>query len=251
MIQNGIPHQVINNNSITENITININNNIYIIAAYNRPTRNFTPTDIRQLMRVSKKVLLVGDLNARHTSWNCSRNNPNGRTIQHVASADKLNISYPEEHTHFPMNGCSPSTIDIILNKNVTNLTGIRSLHELNSDHNPISFELTAIGTNSKIATISSFKHTNWNEFRKSLDKHITINRKIENEDSIEQEIKHLTEAIHKAKRSNSQKIKISTKEPLPEEILTLIRLRNKNRKSWQRSGQANKKQEMKNLNKK
>lgn len=66
MVKSNIPHRVVNTtkNSMIEHICIKFENNVHIIAAYNRPINKFSRIDINNLMNVGDKVILVGDLNA-------------------------------------------------------------------------------------------------------------------------------------------------------------------------------------------
>ncbi|CAL1681117.1 unnamed protein product [Lasius platythorax] len=40
--------------------------NIHLIAAYNSPNKDFSIKDLDRLLNINNRVLLVGDLNARH-----------------------------------------------------------------------------------------------------------------------------------------------------------------------------------------
>lgn len=85
----------------------------------------------------------MGDLNARHDSWNCHTNNTNGITLkQFLDDNNDCALLHTDEHTHFPENNMRPTTIDIAITKNIENTTTLKVTQELNSDHNPIHLKL-------------------------------------------------------------------------------------------------------------
>lgn len=251
-VRHNIPHTRIDINRTTiETLAIKLTDNTHIIAAYNKPLNHFKNNELHTLLNTGRKVLVIGDLNARHVQWNCNRNNTNGNTLAHHINNNNSIIMYPDTHTHYPDNNTTPSTIDLIINKNVTNITNPISMPELNSDHNPITTTLNNQHTEAPHITITSFKNTNWKEFKKTLDTLIKITPNINSADEIERSISTLTEAVKTAKKEHTQKIKINpNKDDLPDEINTLIKQRNALRRNWQRTAQAAVKQEMKEINK-
>lgn len=84
----------------------------------------------------------MGDFNVRHSDWSGGRdsNNRDGLTIRDYDANNGIEVFHTDEPTHYPTNGSSSSTIDIILNKNVLNLPQPKSLPELTVEHNPIIF---------------------------------------------------------------------------------------------------------------
>lgn len=95
-------------------------------------------------MNVGNKVLLIGDLNAKHLTWNCNRNNKRGKILFNYTQQNNCSILFPDEPTHYPYNGTTPTIIDIVVNKNINYTSDVQVLHELCSDHNPIIIELAS-----------------------------------------------------------------------------------------------------------
>ena len=221
-----------------EHAIIQLSNKLTIIIVYNSPINNFIQNDILKLTKVSKKMLIIGDLNARHQFWNCQSNNANGRTLLSVLNSTECVIQYPDTPTHYPDNGNSPSTIDIIINKNVANISNPTAKPDLPSDHNPIMFTIyTDMAHSVENKFITSYKTTNWQKFRNDLDNNIKITPDLPNTQSIDTAVDNLSMAILRAKRVNSHKIKINRNlEPLPTSILNKIKNKNKLRKLWQRT---------------
>jgi hypothetical protein len=250
LIKNNIPHAEITlRNNTMENICFKLTDNTYIISIYNRPQNHFTHRDLNALLGTSNKVLIIGDFNAKHSNWNCNRNNTNGTTLNDYITENNITIYYPDTPTHYPPNGNTPSTIDIIINKQILNISQPQSLPELDSDHNPVTFTLNENNKQNHYKRIISYKNTNWDEFRKTLDKNVKINNNINTTDDIESETKKLAKAIIKTRFTHTETININTiNEKLPGHIIHIIKTRNQTRKLWQRTALPQHRTEMNRL---
>jgi hypothetical protein len=85
-------------------------------------------------------------------------------------------INYPTIHTHFPSNNNDPSTIDYLLLKNITNYTRATTITAMKSDHDSVRFSIDDIPRKNITKSFTSYKNTNWKNFRHALDKQIKIN---------------------------------------------------------------------------
>ncbi|KAM0734035.1 putative RNA-directed DNA polymerase from transposon X-element [Formica fusca] len=239
LIKNNIPYKLIKiKNCVVENVCIKLANDIHIIAAYNRPSIQYTTKDLDILLNVSNKVLLVGDLNSRHKAWNCHINNANGRTLYGYSQMNNCSIMFPDEPTHYPENGGTPTTIDIIINKKSRNITETIVLNELNSDHRPLLFKIGQVNCNNIYEQeVYKYKRADWNKFRSFLNSKIVINNKIYTKQNIDQEVLKFTNSLEIALKETVNKANRKREdEDLPEEILNLIKTRNRNRRIWQRT---------------
>lgn len=70
-------------------------------------------TDLAGLM-AGPNFLIGGDFNARNVAWNCVRSNSAGRALHQLMDSEYFLMHFPDSPTHFPHNGNSPSTIDLI-----------------------------------------------------------------------------------------------------------------------------------------
>jgi hypothetical protein len=250
IIKNNIPHKQLREvQSSIEHLIIKLQNTT-IVAAYNRPDNNFSEQDLENLLNTGRKTLLIGDLNAKHTQWNCNRNNTNGHTLVRYANNDPIQILHTDTPTHFPDNNNTPSTIDLVLNKQNRNLNQPISIAELDSDHNPVIVTLYDTGMKSDIKrTITSYKHTNWTAFRRTLDEKIKINNDIKNSEELDSETILLTKAIIETKKIHTRQITINTDAaPLPDNIKQLITAKNRARKRWQTTAMGQHQDEYKRL---
>ncbi|KAK2577594.1 hypothetical protein KPH14_012705 [Odynerus spinipes] len=116
-IKNGLSCKEIkiNNQVSIECIGLRLPNKTYLVAAYNKPKNFFGNRELDLITNIGSKVILVGDLNARHTSWNNHSSNSQGTKIFKYILNNTCSILYPNKPTHYPSNGSTPSTTDIAL----------------------------------------------------------------------------------------------------------------------------------------
>lgn len=215
-----------------------------VIAAYNRPSNNFPEHDLRKLLGVSSKVLLVGDLNARNKLWDshCATNNTNGRTVEAVLCATNSNVLFPDEPTFTPFNQSTPSVLDLVISRNVTGVTTPVSLAQLDSDHNVVEFLLTCAcqkEVRDKRIFIS-YENTDWQECRKYLDRKIDIDAHIDNVEELESAVHTFTAILAKAKdKFSHRKVIDGYRDRLPPDVVKMIAHKNRLRKTWQQSASA------------
>ena len=159
-----------------ESIAIEVEFNHYkivIIQVY-VPQNKMSKIELNKLFNISRKVIIMGDLNARRIEWNCFANNRNGNILLDYCLTNHINISAPERPTHFPKIG-RPSIIDFFLIKNYSNYPKPISMPILNSDHNPVFLILNERLINKRYDETLDFKNANWANFRKYLDDNINL----------------------------------------------------------------------------
>ena len=117
-----------------ETIGININSNTTIVSAYLSPKNLHKETELDELYNSGNKVIVIGDLNSKHQSWDCSRrSNKNGRDLFNFLRYKEFVLLAPDRPTHYPYaSEHAPSIIDVALVKNIPNCT-IEVYNELDS----------------------------------------------------------------------------------------------------------------------
>lgn len=252
LVRDCLPHVITKNNSLSsiEHIILTLQNNISLIGVYNSPRNEFTETCLLNLFKTSNKVILIGDLNARHTVWNCHLNNKNGRTLNNFLQGHlDCVLLHTNEHTHFPDNQMTPTTIDIAVTKNVSNVSSLVVTADLNSDHNPIHLTLYNVPNQPTRRTTTTYKDSNWQLYRSFINRELVMRSTIEQPQELEDTLKSFTGLIQRAKEKVAKSFKITRQEQIPEFIIKIIKERNKFRKRWQRFGQQSDKFTMKQLN--
>ncbi|KAJ8972049.1 hypothetical protein NQ317_001519 [Molorchus minor] len=199
-----LPPVSINDN--IEDIAVLLANQLEIRAVYNTPRNTLTPDDLAELLQ-SNQTLLIGDLNARHTAWRNRGNNRNGRVLLEYALEENLAILTPDSPTHYPRNNTTPSYIDLIVNKNVTQDIAPISRQELNSDHNLIQFQIGDVPLNQTRRKIYNYKQANWNLYRAIINNRLKLPTNIETPQDIDAAIQDLTGLITLARNQSTESV--------------------------------------------
>ncbi|EFA13538.1 putative RNA-directed DNA polymerase from transposon X-element-like Protein [Tribolium castaneum] len=222
-----------------EAVGIKLANQIHFIAIYNRPYYNISQRDLENLNNIGNKVIIAGDFNATHNTRGCHRNNTSGNTIYNLSVSNNIIINHPRSPTHFPSNNSTPTVIDLILTKNFLLENDPQSLSQLNSDHNPVIFEISNLPKYNDNRQITSFKNTNWHNFRKDLDNKIQINHNILTTEQLEHEINKFTKSIQKIRKKHSITRIVTSlrKDKIPDNIVNIIKTRNRAKKRMQVTG--------------
>lgn len=162
-------------------VKMNDNEHFVFIAAY-IPSQTLKSDDLDKLLSIygTNNVILAADLNAKHTSWNNNRNNPNGNTLRNWAdnNINSFQVLFPNEPTCLRANTI-PSILDcFIVSTNVLgpNSTTIETRDFL-SDHRAIRLELNL---QDEIQTIEpqsvwDWSNCNWNGFNSQIERELEI----------------------------------------------------------------------------
>ncbi|GFW59861.1 probable RNA-directed DNA polymerase from transposon X-element [Trichonephila clavipes] len=88
------------------------------------------------IFNITNMTILVGDFNAKHTSWGCPVNDARGNRLYRYVVNSGIDVIAPPTPTRFGT--ASATIIDYALMKNLNWPCTIDSISELSSDHNPI-----------------------------------------------------------------------------------------------------------------
>lgn len=89
-------------------INVNINNQPWkIISAYKPPRAKIQNANLNNFFQPTENVLLLGDLNAKHTSWGCQNNNHDGKILASLINQANLKVLSPSEPTYYPFDRCA------------------------------------------------------------------------------------------------------------------------------------------------
>ncbi|GJQ82631.1 hypothetical protein Trydic_g9937 [Trypoxylus dichotomus] len=77
---------------------------IDICSAYLPPRKDMTEEDLDQIFGTNNSTVLMGDLNAKHPSWNAKVTNSKGLALQQLAQDGGFLVLGPDEpiHIHTP-----------------------------------------------------------------------------------------------------------------------------------------------------
>ena len=205
---------------------------LLFISAYFPPTANITPTDLDAIFSLHDTVVLAGDLNCKHVSWNNASVNKNGNTLLSYCLNNSIALNYPNQPTHFPYNSL-PSVLDIALSQRCST-SKPQSIPALLSDHNPIVFKVHFHPELSAPRRV--YKHAKWPLFWSSLDLALDPHPSIHNTHALNLAISTFTQSVIQAA---TQAIPVHTVKrnhlTLPPTLLYLWKLKNHYRRRYQR----------------
>ena len=116
------------------------NRKLLFVAAYLPPTSALSAADLDHIFAQNDSIIIVGDLNSKHVSWNNTSVNRNGRALVTYCIDNQVTLSYPDQPTYFPHH-TAPSVHDIALMKRCP-LSKPKAVPALSSDHNPVVFKI-------------------------------------------------------------------------------------------------------------
>ncbi|GFY15748.1 RNA-directed DNA polymerase from mobile element jockey [Trichonephila clavipes] len=216
-------------------IEIKINNfpPLRVVSAYARfcaeINRKFPEKDFLKILNSSNNLIIAGDFNASHKTWNNTRSNNFGfrlkRLIQNYPNASIVAPYTPTHINSHSRSGVRDSIIDLAVFKNIPFNYDIRAIDDLCSDHLPV---ILTLYTNSDTMKISAQLSTNWENFRFLLkNKPLPIPASPSNE--------HLDVAIGRLGENISEALVAASKPKfktapikLPPDIRSTIRHRNR-----------------------
>lgn len=212
--------------------------NIVFIAAYKPPKPEININELNTLFTLRDKIIIGGDLNAKHFAWGNNKPNKAGKLIINylLNNEDKIKIHNSEMPTyHSPINGCI-STLAIFMTKNV-NLKEPVILNELSSDHIPV---LTRIIKNIKIDNDTckyDYLNTDWKKYKEIINENWSLINEFKDNDDVDITITDMTNKMQHALRTPTPKWTYKNKQiNTNDQIKRLLQLRNKIRKNSQKN---------------
>ncbi|KAJ0177653.1 hypothetical protein K1T71_006526 [Dendrolimus kikuchii] len=118
---------------------------IIIVSAYLKCQKPILEDDLNALFSLGPAVIIAGDLNCKHPSWNCPIENPKGRELLRLSDRLLFGILAPLTPTRYPdrPDVQYPSVLDIALLKGVSlQFRSIETRDDIDSDHLPVVLQL-------------------------------------------------------------------------------------------------------------
>ncbi|GFT69255.1 RNA-directed DNA polymerase from mobile element jockey [Nephila pilipes] len=206
LVRNSLPHHATplqTSNIEGTAITLERRNNqsITIASVYKPPRKPLNQSELHQLIRNRRDVLVVGDLNAKHRTWNPDGANRPGMILYNFAQSNNLKICAPQQPTRIS-HRTNNSIIDLCISKGFDNIQS-ESIPALSSDHNPVIFtvHIDDLQKNSN----NFFQFTNWNTFQSHLQHLLPGNPKKFSKKEIDQAIVNFNTQYNSAINSASK----------------------------------------------
>ncbi|GFW53057.1 RNA-directed DNA polymerase from mobile element jockey [Trichonephila clavipes] len=181
------------------------------------------------IFNFNNKTTLVGDFNAKHTSWGCHCSDTRGNIIYSYIVNNSIDVLAPPTPTRFGIS--SASIIDYALIKNLNWPCTINSIPELSSDHNPIKLHFPRT---SKFELPPPQLNTTWNIFTKNFANNDNLYfHEASSTHEIESQVRELTSEILIAHEKASKPVNHSELPFVQGELKHLFKERNRARKLW------------------
>lgn len=256
VIKRGIQHEILpsQNFNLLECIGISLktsnNSFIDIFSVYlpggssHSNVRIHYLNDLRKLTRRQNSYFVMGDFNSKHRFWNCLRANVPGQILYNEYCSSDFLILHPSSHTHYPSNAnFNPSTIDLVLTNGLQRTSNLECL-QMNSDHNPVKFQIFSNENLSKnyFKSIKNYKQADWEKYKMLINYELNINNlninNIITTTQIDDMIERLTNIMLTAESRSIPIIKHSNLYfvELTPDIKEDIKIRNLLNKRWQRN---------------
>lgn len=229
---------------IIENVSVSVtvdNRSIVLTSAYCPKYHKSFEIDVKKLTPSSKEFLVFGDFNARHSAWNCVRNNTAGNVLYNLNLRSHFFIHHPDSPTHYPHSGATPSTIDILLSSSALYISPLSSHDsQLMSDHAPVSCEVDANVIEKTVHKSPDYKRANWKMYEDYLNLSIDLNddfdSSVPSKSSIDAAIQKLTDNIIESRnRAVPFNVRKNKSFAVSEGTKLLINSRNSLKREWTR----------------
>lgn len=212
---------------------------VRLVAAYNPPNRRLLEGDLTGVLDTDKGVVIAGDLNAKHPSWNSRVANANGRILRSFTDESGILTDAPSDHTYYPSNDRQRSDVlDVVVMKDVRLVHRVTTLNELSSDHLPVLLQLGDV-PDVRVPVVRST--VSWPAFTDHMHHNMGQIQPIHNAQELDEAVERLTVAIEDSLRYATNTISGSDRRwVLPARIRELMRERDRVRRTYQRNWDPN-----------
>lgn len=206
-----------------------------LVLVYVRTNIGNFDRDLDSLINGNNEITIMGDFNARHTTWNNPNNNGRGLSLLNYVERNNLEVVAPTECTRIAnIPGHTDSTIDIAIAKNMD--VELETINDLNSDHLPVEVNIRNIGTTLiPQRTTLDYSRADWDLFQQNLKNNIRINRDLNTIQKIDDAILEVTTSIKTAMREFIPQNE-TRNSSLPHNIQQIIAERNRQRNVYKRT---------------
>lgn len=208
---------------------------IQFFACYNPPSKSLLADDLNVIFNPFQTVIAAGDFNAKHSEWGCRASNTRGRSLKDYADRNNVTIMAPDEPTHYHPSSGTSDILDIAVIKNVPMELDLLVSDDLDSDHNPVIMSLGELNADVPATELTSIQ---WGKFANLLKENSSSIPTIFNTVELESAVTVFTNDINHAISSATKLSKTPrSRNHVPDDIINLIRAKNRARRLAHRSG--------------
>lgn len=197
-----------------------------IISGYTPPSTTLRKTDLTTIFENKIPKVLLGDLNAKHTAWRCSRNNRAGNVLLDFCINHGVNIYAPDHATYVNTRG-QENVLDLALGYDCY-LSQPHSVPCMSSDHNPVVCKIRFTPQAKEKRYHFDYGKANWNDYKQHLDARLPGIPQLKDEREITQAIHKFTSAVLSAATATIPMRTYTARHlQIPAPIENLIKIRN------------------------
>jgi Reverse transcriptase (RNA-dependent DNA polymerase)/Endonuclease-reverse transcriptase len=143
---------------------------IKIISVYHPPKNRLYACDLDKLLPPNHKVIVAGDLNAKHESWHSSVMNIRGQDLYNHAALHDYVVIGPCEPTFYNHNmSHQADVLDVAILADIRADYDITVVDALVSDHNPIILTVGHCINRTTPRQVKAYERANWESFRSTV----------------------------------------------------------------------------------
>ena len=228
---------------------------LVVSAIYSPPRYNIKSEDyVKFLANLGNTFILGGEFNAKHVIWGSRYSSTKGRELLRAGEFLDCSFISSGSPSYWPTDiNKYPDVIDFLVTRGIsTNYVDVESCIDLSSDHTPVILTLSDRIIYAQPLPSLTNNRTDWEGYRKFLEKNISATGSPRTEDLLEEEVTLFTNLLQRGARENTPPPRKFTKgKTYPVEVRQLIREKRKVRRSWQRTRDPSYKTEFNRLNQK
>jgi len=173
--------------------------NLTVGVIYVPPNAQFVFESLNDIFNNYAPIIIGGDFNAKHRSWNNIANNSRGIKLYNYLRHYDITLIHSSTYTH-KLPRRNPSNIDIFLTKDLSYNSTCSTDNDLSSNHLPVilTFDRVNIAKNNL-----KINKTDWEEFYKKTDRW-RIDYRTLNSNSIDHCIETLQKFLQNAYKQSS-----------------------------------------------
>ena len=220
-------------------VSIRLNGgDVNIAAIYSPPWHNIKEPEYATLFaHLGHRWILGGDFNAKHPLWGSRITTPKGSELYKCINSTNAECCSKGLPTYWPTDPSKkPDCIKFFLLHSVSSsYTDVSNMDDLSSDHSPIILTLSdkILYRTPRVGLTN--KHTDWDEFRRSVSESINLRIRLKTLDDIDQAVLNLqTTLINSAKLSTPAPMAQPKGIFYPKEIQKLVKEKRAARRRWQ-----------------
>ncbi|XP_076651227.1 uncharacterized protein LOC143358164 [Halictus rubicundus] len=230
----------------------NVSENTTIAACYRPPSNKITESHWDAFIQSLQDIgpfIIMGDCNAQHSEWNCSKIDSPGRTLIQILDKHEITIINHDTSSHFDARNGSFNNLDLVLTYGSIGeeTTVFQEEEPFGSDHFPLHITINICKNiyRRKNNRISS-QRTDWEAYTAKMDYQLEssmLAMETSSTDKYNHFVQGMTQAVLECTPKKSSGHTYAHRNPVPwwgQECDRSVRIRKARFKTWQHQSTTN-----------